>query len=180
MGYDPDEAIGTEETKPLSQQMGEEPDYGSDAYAYFIDDAKKDDAIGKHDWLVTGVDHGYWPSGDPRIKIVGQLIDVRGNNKPKADLTISPPPSPATLKAEWETYDKGKQRAITQAITMYRKLREYYQTSPDKIVEGDIFAVETGRARAQNPGQLGFLRVTAFHSKDKIGAAGQSQSAVPF
>lgn len=168
-----DEAIGTEETNASSQEYG-------DAYDRFVTDAAKDDAIGRHDWLVTQVTHDQWPSGDPRIKIVGQLIDVRGNNKPKADLTISPPPAPDVLEAEWADYDKGKQRAIAQSITMHKKLREYYQTSPDKIKEGDVFAVETGRARATTPGQLGFLRVVAFHSKDKIGQAGQSHKDIPF
>lgn len=155
-------------------------DYSSSDYDDFLKDAERDDRIGTHDWLVSKVTHDFWPSGDPRIKIVGVLLTASGQNKPKADLTISPPPPASVIQAESRNWDGGKKKAIAQAITMYRKLAEYYQTSPEKIQEGDVFRVETAKTARKEDGTGGFVRVVAFHSKDKLGADGQAQQGVPF
>lgn len=167
--YGDDEAIGVDE-----------PNYDDDAYGDLEKESKRDDAIGQHDWLVTSVVQDYWPSGDKRYKIVGQLIDVSGQNKPKADLTWSPPPAPEVVKAEMSTWDQGKKRAISQSVTLAKKCREYYGKGIPQIAEGDVMRVETARSKSNEPGRLGFLRIVAIHSKDKIGSAGKAANEVPF
>lgn len=180
MNREDEEAISNDDLQGAPQTMGTETDYSDSAYDKLAEEAKKDDATGQHDFLVEERSQGYWPSGDPYIKIIGRLIDVPGNNKPRADLTWSPPPSPEEVMRDMATWDKGKKMAITKAVTIQKKCREHYSKNIEDIEEGDVLRVETYRERAKEPGRLGFLRVAALHSKDKIGQAGQSQALVPF
>lgn len=167
-------SVYDEEPPKVDTTYASTVDYSSRDYDDFLKDAERDDRVGEHDWMVTSAVHDRWPSGDPRIKIIGVLLTASGKEKPKADLTISPPPAPDVVRAEAKDWAQGKKRAIAQTITMYRKLAEYYQTSPDKIQEGDIFRVTTAKNKD------GFIRVVAVHSREKIGASSQEAASVPF
>jgi len=154
-------------------------DYTDAAYDELLKDADKDNRIGDHLFMVTKVAHDTWPSGDPRIKVSGVLQSA---NNAKADLTISPPPPPDVVKAESKTWEQGKKRAVAGAITMYRQLAEHYKTSPDKISEGDVYAVKTTKSKIDAEGKGGFIRIIAFLAKDKLGAAAKAaaDNAPPF
>lgn len=133
------------------------------------DDLAKDDRIGSHDWYVTEIKHDTWPSGDPRTKIVGSILTASADNnggKPKADLTISPLPSPDEVRAGKDSWTRGKKMAISAARNIYKQLAEFYHKSPDEnppngfetIQEGDTFRVHIEKNRE------GFCRVVAFKS----------------
>lgn len=141
-------------------------------YDDFLKDADKDNRIGDHDALVVSVTDDQWPSGDPRRKI---LFNLTTANNAKADLTISPPPSPETLAAEGATYEAGKKRAIATTINLYKQLGQHYGKSPQQIKEGDTFKVKTAKTRIDADGKGGFIRVIAF--LDKAHATGGATAA---
>lgn len=149
-------------------------DYTDAAYDELLKDADRDNRVGDHLWMVTKVVHDSWPSGDPRMKITGNLQTA---NNAKADLTISPPPPPDVVKAESKTWEQGKKRAIAATVTMYRQLAEHYATAPENVSEGDVFAVKTTKTKRNEDGTGGFIRVIAFLSKDKIGAEAKAAAA---
>jgi len=150
-------------------------DYNDAAYREFEKEANRDTRVGNHTWIVSQVTHDTWPSGDPRIKLLG-LLTTAGNAK--ADLTISPPPAPDVVKAEGKNWESGKKRAIAASIAMHRTLAEVYGKSPDEIVEGDTFMVKTALTKRNPDGTGGFVRIIAFLKKDaKADGAG---SDVPF
>lgn len=177
--YDPDEAIGPDET--AAQHAASDTDYTSADYDEFLKDAEKDDRIGDHDWLVSRVTHDFWQSGDPRIKIQGTLLTAGGQTKPKADLTVTPPPTPDWLKENASKLDTGMKKAIAGNVNIYRQLATHYGTTPEKITEGDVFRVKVIVTKKNaTEGSQGFARVVAFKSKDQIGAAGTEAAGVPF
>ena len=160
--------------------------YTDSAYDDLINDAARDDRAGDHDFIVSEVTHDYWPSGDPRTKIRGQLLTA---NNAKADLTISPPPPPEVVRAESKTWETGKKKAIANAVTIYRQFAEYYGKSPDAevangltpITEGDVFRVKsivTKRDERTNTG--GFVRIIAIKPKGELGKVGAETAATPF
>lgn len=150
--------------------------YDDAAYSALLNDANRDDRIGDHDWQVTQVVQDTWPSGDARYKFKGVLLTA---NSAKADLTLSPPPPPEVVAAESKTWERGKKKAVAQAVTMLRILAASYGKGLDDIAEGDIFRVTTAKTKEED-GKGGFIRVVAFHAKDKVGAVGQQQANVPF
>jgi hypothetical protein len=140
------------------------PATDSPAYDDLIKDAERDDAIGAQEFLVSEVINDEWPSGDPRLKLKGNLTSVGSN--PKADLTISPPPPPDVLKAESATYEQGKKRAIANTINLYKQLGQHYGKSPQQIREGDTFKVQVVRTKRNPDNTGGFLRIVAFLPKE--------------
>lgn len=154
-------------------------DYTDAAYDELLKDADKDNRVGDHLFMVTKVVHDTWPSGDPRIKITGNLQSA---NNAKADLTISPPPPPDVVKEQSKTWEQGKKRAIANTVTMYRQLAQHYKTSPDKIAEGDVYAVKTAKSKVEADGKGGFIRIIAFLDKAKLGgeATAAASNAPPF
>ena len=154
-------------------------DYNDDAYDQLIKETQIDNRVGNHLFLVTNVINDYWPSGDERCKIRGQLQTA---NNAKADLTISPPPSPEVVKAESKSWEDGKKKAIAQTISLYRQLRENYAKDPTEIQEGDVYAVKTVKTRVKEDGSGGFIRIAAFLSRNRISAEAQADAdnAPPF
>jgi hypothetical protein len=162
--------------------MSDEPDINNPEttnwsdYDDFLNEAGKDDRIGPQTFLVSEVIHDTWPSGDPRMKFRGVLSSA-GNAK--ADLTVSPPPSPAVLKAEGATYESGKKRAIATTINLYKQLAQFYSKSPDNIKEGDEYKVQIVRTKRNEDGTGGFLRIVAFLDKSHaVGNGAQTTAAV--
>ncbi len=152
--------------------------YLSDAaYDELLKEAEVDGRVGDKEALVASVVRDTWPSGDPRIKIGFVLTDARNA---KADLTISPPPSPEVVKAEKASWEPGKLRAIANTVSMYRQCAEHYGTSPEAIKEGDTFRVKTVKTRRDEEGKGGFIRVVAFLPKSGAAAATGSGTNVPF
>ena len=154
-------------------------DYNDAAYDELLKDAEKDNRVGDHSFLVTKVVHDSWPSGDPRIKITGNLQSA---NNAKADLTISPPPPPDVVASQKGTWDTGKKKAIAGAITLYRQLAVNYQKSPEQIAEGDVFVVKTTKTKVDGDGKGGFIRIINFLPKDRLSAAASAAAsdAPPF
>lgn len=133
------------------------------AYDDLLKDAEKDDRVGEKNALVSAVVRDTWPSGDPRTKVQFVLTDA-GNAK--ADLTLSPPPSPEEVAAQKDSWDGKKKKAIAGAITIYRQLATHYGKGIDDVREGDTFRVKTAKNKE------GFIRVVGFLPK-----AGASTSA---
>lgn len=144
-------------------------------YDDFLKEAERDDAIGAQEFLVSEVVNDEWPSGDPRLKIKGNLSSV-GNN-PKADLTISPPPSPEVLKAEGASYESGKKRAIATTINLYKQLGQHYGKSPAEIRQGETYKVQVVRTKRNPDNTGGFLRIVAFLPKDHAVGTDTAKSA---
>ena len=141
--------------------------YDDAAYNALDEEAKKDDRVGDHTFLVTDVVRDQWPSGEPRLKVKGNLTTA---NNAKADWTFSPPPPPEVIAAEHKSWDKSKQRAVSNAVTMTKQLAQHYSLSPGKIAVGQELKVKTAKNRE------GFVRIISFLSKDH--AVG-TQTATP-
>lgn len=174
-----EEAVGPDEAT-ASAIDHDDIDVNASDYADFLKDAEKDDAIGDQDFMVTSKVIDQWPSGDPRIKIRGKLVSVPGQNKPQADLTISPPPAPSVIKAESASWDSRKKKAIASAIQIYDQLKKFYGKKPSEVQEGDVFRVKIVRTRRDEAGQGGFLRIVAFKDKAGIGEVAKDITSVPF
>lgn len=144
-------------------------DYNDAAYRELESEAAKDDRIGDHRFMVTKVTHDTWASGDPRTKVVGNLLTA---HNAKADFTLSPPPAPEVVKAEKDSWDSAKKKAIASSVAMHRALAAYGVTR-ENIAEGTELNVKTAKNKD------GFIRVVAILPKDgKVSA--KSSSDVPF
>lgn len=138
-------------------------DYSDSAYDDLIKESEIDTRVGEGNAIVTKVTDDTWPSGDPRRKIMFSLL-FAGNAK--ADLTVSPLPSPEVIKAEKGSWDSGKKRAIAQQVSIFRQFAQHYQTSPMNVREGDEFRVKTIKTKKNADGSGAFVRVIAVLSKD--------------
>lgn len=148
--------------------------YDSDEYDKLLKDAETDSRVGKHDFLVTKVVEDTWPSGDARLKVSGVLTTARNA---KTDFTWSPPPAPEVVAAEKSSWEPGKLRAIANAVSIARQLRQHYGKSPNQIQEGDVYRVQTNKSRRDKvTGEGGFVRIFAFlpQSTSTNGAGGAS------
>ena|SRR5687767_6525715 len=139
-----------------------------EAYNQLLKDADKDSRVGDHDAIVAKVTNDLWPSGDPRQKVDFTLITA---NNAKADLTLSPPPSPEQVKAESAGWEPGKKKAIANAIAIYRQAITLYGVAIKEdgrldLKEGQRFKVKTTKTRRDDEGKGGFIRVIALLSKD--------------
>lgn len=150
------------------------------AYDELLRDAEVDKRVGDHDAIVQKVTKDKWPSGDPRTKVMFVLVTA---NNAKADWTFSPPPAPEVVKAEKDSWEPGKLRAIANSVAMLRQLVKEYGVSVGadgypSIKEGDRFKVKTAKTRREADGSGGFVRVVAFLSKDRaVGAEAAAQAA---
>lgn len=144
------------------------------AYDELLKDAEMDNRVGDKQALVTSVVHDNWPSGDPRMKFGFVLTDA---NNAKADLTLSPPPTPEEVKAQKASWEPGKLRAIAQQVSIFRQFAQHYGISPDQIKEGDTFRVKTVKTRRDEEGKGGFIRVIAV--LPKAPAAGAATAGGP-
>src|ERR1700738_3810620 len=119
-----------------------------------------------------------WPSGDPRKKVDGVLLTA---NSARADLTISPVPSPEVITAEKASWPTAKKRAIANSISIHRQLKEHYAQEPDDIAAGTVYRVETIKTKVdQATGSGGFIRIAAFLPKTAGVAAENGKEKVPF
>lgn len=143
------------------------------AYDDLLKDADTDGRVGDREAMVSSVVHDSWASGDPRIKIGFVLTDARNA---KADLTISPLPSPEEVKAQKASWEPGKLRAIANTVSMYRQLAQHYGTTPDQIAQGDVFRIKTVKTKRNDDGTGGFIRCIAFLPKTGAGAVAAASS----
>src|SRR5262245_52899297 len=100
-------------------------------YDDFLADANRHRRVGDHDAMVLGVTSGLWPSGDVRHKVKLSLLTAAAA---KADMTLSDVPPAAKLKAEAETMDDSRKRAIASNITLRKQLAQFYDVDdPAKL-----------------------------------------------
>ncbi len=153
-------------------------DFDDPIYKQLEKEASTDNRVGEHDFLVTETTEDTWPSGDPRIKIRGMLVTANGA---KADMTLSPPPSPEEIKATIDTWSSAKKKGVAGAVTMYKSLEKFYATTPDKISQGDTFRVKTVLTKRNADGTGGFVRVVAFLDPTKAAkTSNKVADSVPF
>jgi hypothetical protein len=137
--------------------------YNDQAYKDFMDDAAKDDRVGKHDAIVSKVVADTWESGDPRHKITFNLLSA-GNSK--ADLTWSPPPpieELMKLKEDKSQESRGKKKAIANAIAIAQQAAQHYSKSVPDFREGDRVRVQTVKTKVDKDTNTGgFIRVIAL------------------
>lgn len=143
----------------------------ADAYDALLKEAAVDDRVGDKNVQVISVVNDTWASGDPRLKIQFVITDANGA---KADLTLSPPPSPEEVVAQKDSWDSRKKKAIANAISIYRQLAQHYGKAPADVREGDTFRVQTAKNKE------GFIRVVAFKPKAGENAAAGGTTNAPF
>ena len=156
-------------------------DYNAQEYKDLLKEASRDTRVGDHDWVVQTVINDLWPSGDPRLKLNGVLSTA---NSAKADLTLSPPPSPEEVKANKGSWDQPKVRAIATSIQIHQQLAKHYGKKPADVQEGDVFRVKTALTKRNPDGSGGFVRIIAFLDPKGVGSNGssgtRSGAEVPF
>lgn len=166
--------------------MSENNDYSG--YADVMDELEKDTRIGGHDFMVSNVTTGVWadltPTGsqDPYVKVEGVLLTAA---QAKCDFTWSPPPPPTVVKAQMASWEGGKRKAIAQAISIGKKMVEFYGKGVKDLVAGDVIRVKTVKTRVNvKTGKGGFIRIAAILPKDQIGKASMDKAdelgSIPF
>ena len=135
-------------------------DFNDPAYAELASEAAKDDRVGDHTFMVTERREETWPSGDPRIKVLGVLTTARSA---KCDITVSPPPSPEVVKEMMATWEPNKKRAISSTITLYASMQKHYGKTPETLDVGDEVNVRTVKNKE------GFIRVVAILPPGDLG-----------
>lgn len=150
-------------------------------YDDVMTDLNRDNRVGDHDFMVSDVISDTWPSGDARHTVKGVLLTA---GQAKADLRWSPPPPASVVKAEMSKWDGGKRKAVAQAVSLAKKLAEYYGKTVDGLKAGDVLRVKTVKTRIDKDGKGGFIRIAAILPKDGIGQAsaeaGKAASEIPF
>ncbi len=146
-------------------------DWNDPAYTELESEAQRDDRVGDHTFMVTEVRNETWPSGDPRIKVLGQLVTA---GSAKCDLTVSPPPAPEVVKELMPTWEKAKQRAISATINVYKNMTKHYGKTPETLVEGDEINVKTAKNKD------GFIRIIAILPPGKVGEAKRDENMPGF
>ena len=128
-------------------------DWNDAAYAELESEANRDDRLGDQTFLVSEVRHETWPSGDPRIKVLGTLLTARNA---KCDLTVSPPPAPEIVKELMPTWEPAKKKGIAATIAIYRDMSKHYGKTPETLAPGDEINVKIVKNKE------GFIRVAAI------------------
>lgn len=156
-------------------------------YADVLGDLQKDTRVGDHDFMVSDVTTGKWSdltakgSDDPYFKVNGVLLTA---NQAKASIQWSPPPPASVVKAQMDSWEPGKRRAIAGSITLATQLAEHYGAKFETIKVGDVYRVKTIKTKVDDAGKGGFIRIVAFLPKDKIGQASkdaaQAAADIPF
>ena len=157
-------------------------------YDDMIDDLERDTRVGDHDFMVSDVTTGVWadltPTGsqDPYVKVDGVLLTA---GQAKCDFTWSPPPPPAIVKAQMASWEGGKRKAIAQAISIGKKIVEFYGKGVADLKQGDVIRVKTVKTKVNTKtGKGGFIRIVAILPKEQIGQASKdaavAASEIPF
>lgn len=141
--------------------MATDYNWNDAAYSELESEANKDDRLGDQTFMVTEVRNEQWPSGDPRIKVLGILTTARSA---KCDLTVSPPPAPEVVKELMPTWEPNKKRAIAQTISIYRDMSKHYGKTPETLAQGDEINVKIVKNKE------GFIRVAAILPPGDLGA----------
>ena len=136
-------------------------DWNDAAYGELETEASKDDRLGHQTFMVTEIRNEQWPSGDPRIKVLGVLTTARSA---KCDLTVSPPPAPEVVKEMMATWEPNKKRAISQTIAIYREMSKHYGKTPETLATGDEINVKVVKNKE------GFIRIGAVLPPGDVGA----------
>ena len=143
-------------------------DWNDSAYSELESEAARDDRIGDQTFMVTEVRNETWPSGDPRIKVMGILTTARSS---KCDLTVSPPPAPEVVKEMMPTWESSKKKGIAATIAIYRNMFKHYGKTPETLAQGDEFNVKIAKNKD------GFIRVIAILPPGEV--ASKSTADVP-
>ena len=128
-------------------------DWNDAAYAELESEAQRDNRLGDQTFMVTEVRQEQWPSGDPRIKVLGVLTTA---NNAKCDLTVSPPPAPEVVKDLMPTWEPAKKKAIAATIAIYRDMSKHYAKTPETLAAGDEVNVKIVKNKE------GYIRVAAI------------------
>ena len=136
-------------------------DWSNAAYSELESEANKDDRLGDQTFMVSEVREETWPSGDPRIKVIGTLITARNS---KCDLTVSPPPAPETVKELMATWEPAKKKAIANTIAIYRDMSKHYGKTPETLAAGDEINVKVVKNKE------GFIRIASILPPGNLGA----------
>jgi len=126
-------------------------DWNDAAYAELASEAAKDDRVGDHTFLVTERREEQWPSGDPRIKVLGVLTTARSAKAPEV------------VKEMMGTWEPNKKRAISATISLYAAMQKHYGKTPETLDVGDEINVKTAKNKD------GFIRVVAILPPGPVG-----------
>ncbi len=152
----------------------------NDGYDGFMDDATRDDRIGKHKAMVSNVTQSVWAARDgqpeqPYTKVAFRL--VQGGT---VDLTWSPPPEPPPTKEELAGWTRGRKMGVANAVNLRRQLAKHYGKTIGELREGDSVAVEVRGVKSKKDGNV-YPRVVAFLPLADVADGKQAEeSSVPF
>lgn len=137
----------------------------------FVADADKDDRYGEHDAMVTGVEEGFWDSGEKFYAVDVVLKTTRNGASLNFRL-----PEPMT-REQLNAAKKGDNaRAVALGQRMVSELHKFYGVSGGKELKaGDMLRVKIGPQKSKKTGG-NFPRVIAFKPKDELGKGGSSGS----
>jgi UDP:flavonoid glycosyltransferase YjiC (YdhE family) len=153
----------------------------SDGWDDFLNDAAKDDRIGKHRAMVVKSVESVWPAKDgypeqPYTKVTFALLTA---NRSEVDMTWSAPPDTPPSKEELATWTKGRKMGVASAVSIRRQLAQFYGKTVEGLREGDIVGLHIGTRKSKKDGNL-YPRVNAIIPLDGIAEGTPASDAIPF
>jgi hypothetical protein len=150
-----------------------------DGYDDFLNEASKDDRIGKHKAMVLSVTQGSWPAKDGQPERSYHKVDFRLANGSKIDMRWSEPPNPAPSKEEMRAMDRGRAQSIVNAVSLRRQLIQHFgKTIPD-LKEGDEVGLLIEPQKSKKDGKS-YPRVRAFIPLDDVRTGTTGSEDIPF
>ena len=153
--------------------MANDFDFDDPMYGQAAREALIDNRVGNHDFMITQVEEGTWPSGDSFMKYRGVLLTA---DNAKTELTLNDPLTPEQMREEYPKMEAKAKKAVGHNITKLIALKQNYGiTNLDQLTVNTVLRVKTEKDRN------GFIRVMVILPKtESTNQAASNAADVPF
>ena len=152
-----------------------------DGYDDFLNEAAKDDRVGKHRAVVTGLSDGTWDSKNGEAPRPYTNVAFKLASGSEIDLRWTLPPDPAPTKDEMAAMERGVRQGIVNSVNLRRQLAKHFGKSFDNLKEGDTLGLLIELQKSKKDGKS-YPRVRAFVPVEECDVEKPTSSAddIPF
>lgn len=137
----------------------------NDGYDDFLNEAGKDDRVGKHRVIVTKIGDGEYEGRNGDAAKPYKEIKFKMSSGSEIDLRWVKPPDVAPSKELLKLMDRAVSQGIVQSVTLRRQLAQHFGKSFENLHEGDALAINVELRKSKKDGKY-YPRVVAFIPAD--------------
>jgi hypothetical protein len=151
----------------------------NDGYDDFLNEAAKDDRVGKHRGVVIALSDGTWESKNGEAPRPYTNVSFKLTSGSEIDLRWTVPPDPPPTKDEMAAMDKGIRMGIVNSVTLRRQLAQHFGKSFQNLKEGDEVGMLIELQKSKKDGKS-YPRVRAFIPLESCDVEKPKSDDIPF